>query len=157
MANGRFPCVYISGPMRGMWNENRHLFEQAEKRLIELGCDTINPVTLADDYRRSDPAAGIRQFLATDLSELCLYADAVVVIGDRYNIQYSRGVNAELKTADRLGIPTFRYWAHLIDESSMSTNQLPDNGFFDIFDWRIGGSLNYMSFKEWLETQASPQ
>ena len=145
MANGRKPCVYISGPMQGIPNENRYLFNKANVRLTELGCDTINPVHICEDIKIHKPNAGIRQFLASDLYALCIHADAMVIIGKEIDVKYSKGVAAEMHTAYRLDIPVFSY-----TQRSGRANQQEGDGSFKEDEWSISGSIYGLNFPEWL-------
>ena len=106
------PTIYISAPMRGVKDQNYPLFEMTVETLTDLGCRTISPPIIAEKLqqvaKKMNTEIGIRDFMEADCRNLCLYAQAVIVVGNFYAISKSKGVRAEVELAKAIDIPVFK-------------------------------------------------
>lgn len=85
--------AYISGKITGMEERARELFEQAEKEVIELGFEPINPMKLNHNHDASWEA-----YMKEDIKALC-DCDAIYLLK---NYSHSRGAILELAIANEL-------------------------------------------------------
>lgn len=110
--------VYVAGPMRGYPEFNFPAFAQATARLRAEGHVVFNPaekdiehhdgvdisvgnITGSIDQAASQHGFSLRRALGDDLAWICANADAIYMLkgwGD------SKGANAELATAEALGL-----------------------------------------------------
>lgn len=88
--------IYISGAITGVENEAKKRFDEAEKKLKNMGFDVVNPMKLPHNH---DKTWG--SFMREDLKSL-LDCDAIYLI--EADSDKSRGVELELMVAKRLGI-----------------------------------------------------
>lgn len=58
--------IYISGKISGIENEAFAIFEEAEKRLLELGHEVVNPMRLNHDHDKS-----WENYMKEDVKALC--------------------------------------------------------------------------------------
>lgn len=105
--------AYIASKMRGEPLMNFPAFAEAAKALRSAGYKVFSPAE--EDLKKGfDPATGqypgytegetLRQVMLADLSWICQFADLVVVFG---KWRQSKGVRAEVHTADAIGIPVY--------------------------------------------------
>lgn len=81
--------VYISGPMTGIDNLNRELFNEAERLLRECGENPINPHNFPKQETYDD-------YLMIDLEMIAMAADAIALLP---GWEKSPGAKKELKAA----------------------------------------------------------
>lgn len=81
--------IYISGPMTGIDNLNRELFNEAERLLRECGENPINPHNFPEQKSYED-------YLLLDLEMIAMAADAIALLPGWEN---SPGAKKELKAA----------------------------------------------------------
>ena len=86
--------IYISGPMTGIENLNRDMFDEAESLLRECGENPINPHNFPEQKSYED-------YLLLDLEMIAMAADAIALLPGWEN---SPGAKKELKTAIELGL-----------------------------------------------------
>ena len=86
--------IYISGPMTGIENLNRDMFDEAESLLRECGENPINPHNFPEQESYED-------YLMIDLEMIAMAADAIALLPGWEN---SNGAKKELKTAIELGL-----------------------------------------------------
>lgn len=86
--------IYISGPMTGIENLNRDMFDEAESLLRECGENPINPHNFPKQETYDD-------YLMIDLEMIAMAADAIALLPGWEN---SPGAKKELKTAIELGL-----------------------------------------------------
>ena len=86
--------IYISGPMSGIENLNRDMFDEAESLLRECGENPINPHNFPEQKSYED-------YLLLDLEMIAMAADAIALLPGWEN---SPGAKKELKTAIELGL-----------------------------------------------------
>ena len=86
--------IYISGPMSGIENLNRDMFDEAESLLRECGENPINPHNFQEQKSYED-------YLLLDLEMIAMAADAIALLPGWEN---SPGAKKELKTAIELGL-----------------------------------------------------
>jgi len=105
--------VYIAGKMRGVKNFNKDSFNLAEKYLIELGFDAVNPVAIDESngivlLSETGDIADIPNFTLNDLKDV-IRRDVEAVIGcDAVYMlngwETSKGARAERAIALWLGL-----------------------------------------------------
>lgn len=109
--------MYLAGPMRGYAHFNFPAFNNAAKWLREQGHVVFNPaekdVEIYGESIASSNAEGsieeakkthgfdLRKAMATDLTWLCLNAEAIALLP---GWQFSRGARAEHMAAEALGL-----------------------------------------------------
>ena len=142
------PKIYISAPMRGVDDQNYPLFEATVNTLVDLGCSTISPPLIAEKLqlqaKRMNTVVGIRDYFQADCHNLCLYAYAVVVVGNFYEISKSKGVRAEVELAKAIDIPVFKTmpwnrgevfeadkWLDIQNENMTFSKWLEDKGIYN--------------------------
>jgi len=86
-------CVYLSGPMTGIEDNNFPAFRDAAEYLRALGYDVVSPAEIQE-------AGPWELCLRADLRELCT-CDAIALMPGWEN---SKGANLELHVAHRLGM-----------------------------------------------------
>lgn len=86
--------IYISGPMTGIENLNRDMFDEAESLLRECGENPINPHNFPEQKSYED-------YLLLDLEMIAMAADAIAMLP---GWERSPGAKKELKTAIELGL-----------------------------------------------------
>lgn len=86
--------IYISGPMTGIENLNRDMFDEAESLLRECGENPINPHNFPEQK-------SYEEYLMIDLEMIAMAADAIALLRGWEN---SNGAKKELKTAIELGL-----------------------------------------------------
>lgn len=86
--------IYISGPMTGIENLNRDMFDEAESLLRECGENPINPHNFPEQKSYED-------YLLLDLEMIAMAADAIALLP---GWEKSHGAKKELKTAIELGL-----------------------------------------------------
>lgn len=86
--------IYISGPMTGIENLNRDMFDEAESLLRECGENPINPHNFPEQKSYED-------YLLLDLEMIAMAADAIALLP---GWESSPGAKKELKTAIELGM-----------------------------------------------------
>lgn len=86
--------IYISGPMTGIENLNRDMFDEAESLLRECGENPINPHRFPEQESYED-------YLMIDLEMIAMAADAIALLP---GWESSPGAKKELKTAIELGL-----------------------------------------------------
>jgi len=89
--------IYISGPVTGMPNENRHAFEAAAVRLNQLGFDPIIPHHHVSPWDTWEESMRSRIRVMMD-------ADAVFTLD---GCDRSNGARVEIDLAGNIGIPVF--------------------------------------------------
>lgn len=111
--------IYISGPISGCENLNRHEFDRVEKTLLEQGCRPVNPFTLTDNHNylitlTRDLEQAIseveKQKIETEIWRYCMIADIQALLRCGLlivlkNWETSKGANLEICIAQKLGIP----------------------------------------------------
>lgn len=108
--------IFISGKISGCKNY-RDIFNEAESRLIETGCTTVNPCTVSDKVTRCLSSFGmkpeLKDFMREDIRELCS-CDGIYMLD---NWTDSEGATYEFLIAKKvLGIPVFFSVESLKDE-----------------------------------------
>lgn len=121
--------LYLAGPMTGIEQENRPLFNRAAAGLREAGYEVLNPADL-DNLGDNLPW---EQCLRRDIPHL-LSCDAVALLP---GWQMSRGAKLEVLIASRLGMEIYvaEYrcfdtccgWT--LDDASVSTSALIQTGY----------------------------
>lgn len=101
------PILYISGPMSGNENFNYHSFENASKRLKQLGYAVISPAQPALLSSQYDWKYCMRNSI-----DLLLKANSIVLLP---GWESSKGANLELQIAQSLGYQVWEY-AKLVNE-----------------------------------------
>lgn len=93
--------IYISGPMRGIKNDNKEAFYFAERRLQERHPDAVifNPAR-ADDEDPIKPGSPVQMYAARDLKELLNCTTIYLLNG----WEDSFGATAEAGVAKWLGL-----------------------------------------------------
>ena len=86
--------VYISGPMTGIENLNRHAFAWGEAQVISADLTPVNPHTLCD------PSWDWHRCMRADVTALCA-CDALLLLPVW---EKSNGAQLELHIAHRLGL-----------------------------------------------------
>ena len=88
--------VYVSGPMTGIKNLNIEAFEIAEKRLLEIGYDVVNPHKVCENVEPKTWNACMRADIKAlmDCDEIYLLA----------GYSQSRGAMIERDLAKKLGM-----------------------------------------------------
>ena len=81
--------IYISGPMTGIENLNRDMFDEAESLLRECGENPINPHNFPEQKSYED-------YLLLDLEMIAMAADAIALLP---GWESSPGAKKELKAA----------------------------------------------------------
>ena len=140
------PRIYVSAPMRGIKDKNYPLFFETRRLLRDLSCESILPPLIAQTYRelvkRIDAVPTVREYFNEDCRNICLYADAVVVVGDNKDIDKSKGVIAEIAVARAIDVPVFK-------------RGIPGTGGFRPDTWTMltyqNGRFKNTTFSEWLE------
>ena len=90
--------VYISGPMSGLPDANRHAFNEAERYLREtFGCEVLNPAHMPDGLT-------YRQYIAHAMM-LLAHATVVALLP---GFEESLGAALEVLVADRDGVPVVK-------------------------------------------------
>ena len=99
--------IYISAKMNGCL-DYRDKFNEAENKLREIGCDTVNPCTISDiliqtfSYFNKKPEVSV--FMRDDIIKLC-DCDGILMLD---NWTDSEGAIWEFLIAKKvLGIPVF--------------------------------------------------
>jgi nucleoside 2-deoxyribosyltransferase len=96
--------IYIAGPFRASdaWEVhcNVHRAERAARDVSRLGAFPVTPHSIGAHFDGTETA----EFWLTGTMELLRRCDAVLVLP---NSGRSTGTQAELKEAERLGIPVF--------------------------------------------------
>ena len=97
--------VYISGPMRGVPDENADAFATAASQLVSQGHDVLTPFVV---YGRLAASRGLTMddlpdLLLGDLSMICKWAEIIVTLPDN-GPSPSLGMAAEVATARALGL-----------------------------------------------------
>ena len=86
--------IYISGPMTGIDNLNRDMFDEAESLLLECGENPINPHNFPKQETYDD-------YLMIDLEMIAMAADAIALLP---GWEKSNGAKKELAAAISLGL-----------------------------------------------------
>lgn len=86
--------IYISGPMTGIENLNRDMFDEAESLLRECGENPINPHNFPEQKSYED-------YLLLDIEMIAMAADAIALLPGWEN---SPGAKKELAAAISLGL-----------------------------------------------------
>ncbi len=99
--------IFISGKINGCKNY-RDIFSEAERKLIEIGCTTVNPCIVSDKVTRCLSSFGmkpeLKDFMREDIRELCGCDDIFMLD----NWTDSEGATYEFLIAKKvLGIPIF--------------------------------------------------
>ena len=94
--------VYISGPMRGVPDENADAFALAAARLVSKGHEALTPFDVNDRLKTIRAVTDVPALLLGDLSLICKWAEAIVTLPDRS--PPSLGMAAEVATARAIGI-----------------------------------------------------
>lgn len=98
--------IYLSGPMTGMKDWNREVFEEAARYLRNMGAQVFNPA-FSSETRKGDPHSA---FMLRDLHELTSnmdgkpYYDMLAQLPGWGN---SKGAQVELIVARACGIEVF--------------------------------------------------
>lgn len=91
------PTIYIAGPMRGYPNFNREAFNAAARRLVDVGWQPINPVSIEEIYPCEDEDGKVDedrlQMLMRIEREFTFCSHAIYLLNGWEN---SRGARAEL-------------------------------------------------------------
>lgn len=95
--------VYISGPMTGHRDLNRHIFNAEAKRLRGLGYTVINPAEM-DDVEDPSYGATYWEVLRKDVIQILTMCDAIVLLPGSIH-SGSNGVMVEVTIARNLLIP----------------------------------------------------
>ena len=105
--------LYLAGPMRGIPQFNFPMFHKYTKILREEGYSVTSPAEMdTEDWGEEafkdplgltvdHPDFDLRSTLGADLEFICTSADVVAVLP---NWENSKGVKAEIATAEALGI-----------------------------------------------------
>lgn len=108
--------VYLAGPMRGIPEFNKPLFDAATDYLRVCGHEVFNPVGRdekagydwtghsGDITKAQADGFSLRTALEEDLSWICLHADAVAVLP---GWEMSLGATAEVAVARALSLPVW--------------------------------------------------
>lgn len=116
--------IYVAGPMRGIAEFNFPAFHGAAAALRAEGHEVFNPAERDIEHHGVDISKGnatgceelaakqhgfnLREALCDDLTFICLHADAVAVLP---GWEKSKGAQAEVATANALGLRVFEYKA----------------------------------------------
>lgn len=101
--------IYISGPMKGLPNDNREAFWKAEEKIKEISNQLIfNPASLPDGWTRE-------QYLRKDIEGLCQCSIMVLLPG----FENSDGCKLEIEIARNIGITMYTY-ENFINERLLS-------------------------------------
>lgn len=107
--------IYLSGPMRGRPNLNRHSFDYYVDALLETDevTEVFNPWVEDPDYRPGYeyPREEMIEFMSRDISAL-EQCDAIFMMPEWWT---SRGAVAELAYAHAVGIPATDYLGRQIE------------------------------------------
>ena len=87
--------VYISGPMTGLPDMNRNIFQLCEELLRKAGHDPINP------HKLDHPDQDYFMCLRRDIKALMSCEMLIFIPGSHE----SRGANIEIRLASQVGIP----------------------------------------------------
>ncbi len=98
--------VYISGPMRGVPDENADVFATAASRLVYQGHEVLTPLVVYDRLTTSRGVTmpDLPELLLGDLSVICKWAEVIVTLLDGPSDRPSLGMAAEVATARALGL-----------------------------------------------------
>lgn len=97
--------IYISGPMKGIPNDNREAFWEAEKKIKEKTNDLIfNPANFPMGWTREE-------YLRKDIEGLCQCNVMVLLPG----FEKSDGCKLEMNVAVNIGIPIFSFDDYMND------------------------------------------
>lgn len=92
--------VYISGPMTGRPDYNKPAFMEAEKIIMEMGHDPVNPATLPHDHGRT-----WGEYMREDIKAL-MDCEAILMLDGWID---SRGARIEYELAVSLGIEEVQF------------------------------------------------
>jgi hypothetical protein len=105
------PAIYIAGPMSGIPNYNRELFNETAEAFEDGGWEVFNPaendVELFGSHEECDKAieadrqGALRIMLGSDLDYICSRANAIAMLP---GWEKSLGARAEHATAVALGL-----------------------------------------------------
>lgn len=107
--------LYLSGPMKGLANNNFEAFHAETKRLRALGYTVVNPAELFPDQDTK------REVCMKGCIQAILTCDAVAVMSS-FRQTNSQGVLVECTVARACGIPLA--YAHAIRESADKVGQI---------------------------------
>lgn len=108
---------YIAGPVTGIEDGNRPLFDQAEGWLMEQGAVALNPTLLPEGLRSQQAYMNICLPMLRE-------ADAVLMLPGWHR---SIGAKMEYDEARRLGMPIYSY-TPVQDASASLMNEGAKNG-----------------------------
>jgi hypothetical protein len=91
--------IYLSGPMRGIAEDNHPAFHAATSRLRLCGHQVYNPA-------EEEVGHTIRHYFNEDCRYICLEADAIAMLS---GWERSRGACAELMLAAAIDLPLYLY------------------------------------------------
>lgn len=97
--------LYIAGPVTGMPNQNRAMFNKVSKKLRAMGYSVINPLDLDAVKTKNKKIMAWEDYLRRDIPYLCK-CTGIVFLRDWNK---SRGANLEWKIAAGLNMPML-YW-----------------------------------------------
>jgi hypothetical protein len=87
--------VYLAGPITGIEDYNRSVFEMYAKQLRSVGHVVFDPTQI------TDPNNTYRDFMRIDLDWICRHAEAIAML-PRW--EESKGAQAEWALAKALGL-----------------------------------------------------
>ena len=99
--------VYISGPMRGVPDENADAFATAASQLVSHGHEVLTPFVVYDRLMASRGLTmdDLPDLLLGDLSVICKWAEIIVTLPDGPSDHPSLGMAAEVATASAIRLP----------------------------------------------------
>lgn len=93
--------VYISGPITGHEDHFAEAFAKAERELIALGYEAVNPVTIGIELARTlDREPEYEEYMTAELAELATCQNIYLLEG----WETSKGARREWEKAKELGI-----------------------------------------------------
>ena len=97
--------IYISGPMSNTPNSNFEAFDKAEKQLVKLGYNVLNPHKICDELNTRFFEMGknpeYEDYLKEDILQMLSKCDKVLVLK---GWRQSKGAKLEIATAIACGL-----------------------------------------------------
>lgn len=127
--------IYLSGPMKGLPENNYPAFYEAEMRAINQGWDTFNPAAADDaeqDIKPDDEDAALR-YAQRDIDALLDCTHIAMLHG----WQDSKGATAEKAVAEWVGLPVLDAYSFMPLGTEMNVGPLEDEAFLPPPDHRL--------------------